>query len=195
MAKGKHRPAPGALRPDKVLHPQSRKVKKLHKKEVRKAKLSASNGVGGQRLQILGEKLLWFQDNMYAYLEEENVQGGHQRGFSEASLLALTEAYLGRFQDELEQIELKNSVGLGGIKGKRNHHLARKDAISMTLEAEKVDFEGCGLEIPDLLDQENLNYLKDWNGELRFVQNIKLRRFHRKQLMSATVDNKMDDGE
>ena len=54
MAKGKHKPAPGAVRPDKVLHPQSRKVKKLHGKEVRKQKLSSNASAGGQRLQQLG---------------------------------------------------------------------------------------------------------------------------------------------
>ena len=54
MAKGKHKAAPGAVRPDKVLHPQSRKVKKLHGKAVRKHKLSSQNSVGGQKLQQLG---------------------------------------------------------------------------------------------------------------------------------------------
>lgn len=32
-------------------------------------------------------------------------------------------------------------------------------------------------EIPDLLDVEQFNRLKEWNGELRFLQNFKLRRF------------------
>ena len=31
MAKGKHAPAPGAVREDKVLHPNSRKAKKLQR--------------------------------------------------------------------------------------------------------------------------------------------------------------------
>ena len=57
MAKGKHRPAPGAIRPDKVLHPQSRKVAKMHKKENRKFKVTNSMSVGAKRLEILGEKL------------------------------------------------------------------------------------------------------------------------------------------
>ena len=55
MAKGKHKPAPGAIRPDKVLHPQSRKVKKLHGKEVRKHKLALNMSAGGKRLQQLGK--------------------------------------------------------------------------------------------------------------------------------------------
>ena len=55
MAKGKHKPAPGAVRPDRVLHPQSRKVKKLHGKEVRKQKLSSNTTAAGQKLQQLGK--------------------------------------------------------------------------------------------------------------------------------------------
>ena len=59
MAKGKHKPAPGALRPDKVLHPQSRKVKRLHGKEVRRQKLSIIHSAGGQKLQQLGMCLIF----------------------------------------------------------------------------------------------------------------------------------------
>ncbi|CAB4056291.1 RRB1 [Lepeophtheirus salmonis] len=38
MAKGKHAPAKGAVNPDKVLHPYSRKVKRIQNKEYRKVK-------------------------------------------------------------------------------------------------------------------------------------------------------------
>ena len=38
-------------------------------KEQRKLKMSGKVGVGGQRLQILGEKLLWFHDNLSAILD------------------------------------------------------------------------------------------------------------------------------
>ena len=62
MAKGKHKPAPGAIRPDKVLHPQSRKVKKLHGKEVRKQKVSANATAAGQKLQQLGNFIMVHND-------------------------------------------------------------------------------------------------------------------------------------
>lgn len=32
-------------------------------------------------------------------------------------------------------------------------------------------------EIPDLIDPIQFKLLKDWNGELRFIQNFKLKRF------------------
>ena len=62
MAKGKHKPAPGAIRPDKVLHPQSRKVKKLHGKEVRKQKVSANATAARQKLQQLGNSIMVYND-------------------------------------------------------------------------------------------------------------------------------------
>ena len=36
MAKGKHPLAAGAVRPDKILHPKSRKVKKVQRMEIHK---------------------------------------------------------------------------------------------------------------------------------------------------------------
>jgi hypothetical protein len=59
MAKGKHAPAKGAVRKDKVIHPCSRKAAKLSSQEQRKNKMAATQKTGGIRLQQLGEKLLW----------------------------------------------------------------------------------------------------------------------------------------
>jgi hypothetical protein len=59
MAKGKHAPTKGAVRKDKVIHPCSRKAARLNTKEQRKIKISTTQKIGGIRLQMLGEKLLW----------------------------------------------------------------------------------------------------------------------------------------
>ena len=174
MAKGKHRPAPGAIRPDKVLHPQSRKVAKLHRKENRKIKVANAVSIGGKKLEVLGEKLLWFHDNLSLVKEpDEDV--------TKATMLRLADAYLDRFQEELEQIQIKNSIGKN-----RDRHRSRLDAIKMVQECEKRELDGCGLEMPNLLDKDNLSYFQNWNGELRFVQNIKLHRFSRKFLTEST---------
>ena len=73
MAKGKHAPTKGAIREDKIIHPKSRKAAKMHNKEQRKLKLSGKIGVGGQRLQILGEKMLWFHDNLNVILNSNRT--------------------------------------------------------------------------------------------------------------------------
>lgn len=44
------------------------------------------------------------------------------------------------------------------------------------------EFNGCGLEIPDLLNKNQFVLLQTWNGELKYVQKFKLRRFSRKFL-------------
>ena len=58
-----------------------------------------------------------------------------------------------------------------------------------TLAAEKAEFDGCGLEMPDLGDEANFRYFLNWNGELRIVQNIKLRRYRRKELEGESMES------
>lgn len=186
MAKGKHAPAKGAIREDKVIHPKSRKAAKMHLKEQRKLKMAGKTSVGGQRLQVLGEKLLWFHDNLQLILNDEDLK------MSQKNMLDLISAYIDRNEAELEQINLKNSIGGGQFK-KRNQHQSRLDAIVLAKKTESEEFEGCGLEVPDLLDTENLNKFKDWNGELRFVQNFKLKRMTKKGLLEAELASADDD--
>ncbi len=175
MAKGKHAPAKGAVRPDKVIHPKSRKAGKLQAKEQRKHKLANTVRSGGSKLQATGEKLAWFKENLPLCEEDEKTTACTRQ-----EMLSLATAFLTRFEEELEQINLKNSVG--GNKGKRNSHAPRVDLIRHTIEREREEFEGCGLEMPDLLDAENARRFREWEGELRFVQNIKMKRFSKKQL-------------
>ena len=70
-----------------------------------------------------------------------------------------------------------------------SQHSSREDTIRQTISSEKSDFEGCGLEMPDLLDPDNFQYFSNWNGELRFVQNIKLRRFRKSELERSDTSN------
>lgn len=179
MAKGKHAPSKGAIRKDKVLHPESRKVKRLQAKEHRRVKLESVAGrkTGSQRLIALGEKLLWFQDNLII-IKEAATNESEEFKVTPDIFLKLISEYLSRFDDEKEQIELKNNLS----KNRKFQHSSRLDAIALTLQTENDDFNGCGLEVPDLLNKENLDYFINWNGELRFVQNIKLERYSRKSL-------------
>ncbi len=61
--------------------------------------------------------------------------------------------------------------------------------MAETLVAEKAEFDGCGLEMPDLGDEANFRYFLNWNGELRIVQNIKLRRYRRKELEGESMES------
>ena len=53
-----------------------------------------------------------------------------------------------RFTDELEQIEIKYSIG--NPKNLKLQHASRKDVIDLTIKMETNEFEGCGLELQDL---------------------------------------------
>ena len=70
----------------------------------------------------------------------------------------------------------------------------RAENIRFVKEGEKRDFEGPGLEFPDLLDPDNFKYFRMWNGELRFVQNIKIKKFTRKALMeNQETESQIDE--
>ena len=99
-------------------------------------------------------------------------------------MLQLITGMLERFDEELEQIKLKKSIG----KNRRNQHSSREDIILQTLGLEKSDFEGCGLELPDLYDPDNYKYFSNWNGELKYVQNIKLRRYKKSELEPVDME-------
>ena len=96
-------------------------------------------------------------------------------------MLSLVEGMLARFDEELEQIKLKQSLS----KNRRGQHSSREAAITHQVTAEQQDWLGCGLQMPDLLDQANFDYFSQWNGELRFVQNIKLKRVRRSDLQET----------
>lgn len=80
-------------------------------------------------MTALCEKIQWFRDN----LEPEVT-------YTPELTAALVEKYLGRFDDELEQIKLKNQVGQRNFR----QHASRQDAIELTNKLENDEYEGCG---------------------------------------------------
>lgn len=98
----------------------------------------------------------------------------------------LIESYLNRFSDELEQITIKQGIG----KVRATAHASRESAIKMTLEKEVGDFNGGGLELPDLCDPEEFKKFKEWDGDASKVQHIKLKYISKASLASQS---KMDE--
>ena len=99
----------------------------------------------------------------------------------------MVEGFLARFDDEVEQIKLRQSIG-GNQKNRRLQHSARMDAIQLTSKTELSDFQGCGSELPDFFDLKNLEYFRQWEGEVRFVQNIKLKQYRKADLEAGLFD-------
>ncbi|XP_053439965.1 translation machinery-associated protein 16 isoform X2 [Nycticebus coucang] len=114
------------------------------------------------RLNLIGEKLQWFQN----HLDPQKVR------YSKKAACELIERYLNRFSSELEQIELHNSIR--DRQGRR--HSSRETVIKQTMERERQQYEGYGLEIPDIVDANNLKTLREWNFDLKKLPNIKMRK-------------------
>ncbi|KAI8033447.1 hypothetical protein M5D96_013810 [Drosophila gunungcola] len=110
---------------------------------------------------ITGEKLSWFLGQ---------IDEGRTEPLTPQELEDLIELYFTRFDEELEQINLKQSIG----KHRANQHAARKDVITMTLEKERNEFRSGGLELMNLCDPLKLKTLREWDGSALSVQHLKL---------------------
>lgn len=154
---------------DKLKHPNSRKTLSLAK-QMKKSEKRDQKKLGTHIKQnMTGEKILWFKDRIP---ENSTV-------LSKEQVLGLVQTYLTRFDEELEQITLKNSVG----QRKSRQHASREDIINITKKRELEEFETCGIELPNFMDLSQMEVLRNWNGELRFLQKFKLKRFAKKHLI------------
>ncbi|XP_026531607.1 translation machinery-associated protein 16 [Notechis scutatus] len=168
------KPKGGGEQEKKAIHPYSRKAAQLTKeahKQVKKEKLKNEKAF---RLSIAGEKLLWFQ----CHLDPDKTE------YTKKEASELVENYLQRFRDELEQIELHNS-----IKGRQSRqHSSRETVIKQTMERERQQYEGYGIEIPDIVNCKHLRYFRDWDGDLKKLPNIKMRKLSSKDLCSGRME-------
>ncbi|XP_060076660.1 translation machinery-associated protein 16-like [Ylistrum balloti] len=168
----------------KPIHPNSRKAQQLTRKASRDQRLGVKN-LNTQRTELLADRLMWFQQNVD--LEKKCLK--------KSELASLCKKYLSRFEDELDQIDIVQHIG--NRQGRQ--HAAREAAISMTLNKEKDEFASNGLELPDLVNAKNFEYFKQWNGEIKYLQNIKLRKIaitdseECDEDTSESQDKQMDD--
>lgn len=86
--------------------------------------------------------------------------------------------YFTRFDDEMEQIDLKRQ-----INSKRgNQHASRESIIKMNLEQETKNFAAGGIELPDLCDPVAFKKFKEWNGNSHSIQHLDVRFISRRYL-------------
>ncbi|XP_061737241.1 translation machinery-associated protein 16 [Nerophis ophidion] len=166
---------------EKVVHPYSRKAASLASLELRLQKKERQKIDKAARLNSIGEKLLWFQGQ----LDPEKTR------FSKKDACDIIERYLMRFDSELEQIELVNS-----IKGRQGRlHAARESFIKQTTERERALYEGVGFEIPDFINTKHLKSFREWTGDLKKLPNIKLRKVSNRGLEVTNKGEKNDAAE
>ncbi|XP_054268982.1 translation machinery-associated protein 16 homolog [Macrosteles quadrilineatus] len=158
-------------------HPNSRKVRQLTKQAKKESARKKSKMVHQMKLNVTGEKFLWFQNNLPADVSE----------ISHGEIASLIEKYLGRFDEELEQIQLKHSVGQ---RKNNRQHASREDVIKLTKKQEEEEYNAAGIELPNLLLPVQVEFLRRWNGELRFLQQFKLRRFSREFLKRGCLKSR-----
>ncbi|XP_014446376.2 LOW QUALITY PROTEIN: translation machinery-associated protein 16 [Tupaia chinensis] len=144
-----------AGREKKVIHPYSRKAAQITREAHRQEKKEKLKNEKALRLNLIGEKLQWFQSHL----------DPHKGGYSKRDACELIERYLNRFSGELEQIELHNSIR--DRQGRR--HCFREAVIRQTVARD-------GLEIPDILNASNLKTFREWDFDLKKLPNIKMRK-------------------
>ena len=149
---------------NRLIHPYSRKAKKVEQRVLHKQKLHHGRHIRSTKLDILAERLVWFHD----HLDDRKV-------YTECDVFDMLRHFQNRFDNELEQISIIHSVG-GRKRG--NQHASREAAIRFTLETEKNEFESVGIELPDLTSSSGLETFIGWNREMKYVQNLKLRRIN-----------------
>uniref|UniRef100_A0A803XXP0 Translation machinery-associated protein 16 n=1 Tax=Meleagris gallopavo TaxID=9103 RepID=A0A803XXP0_MELGA len=125
-------------------------------------KLPSSRGKRAKRTRKKREKLQWFQ----SHLDPNKTE------YTKKEACELIEEYMERFTAELEQIELRNS-----IKGRQGRqHESREAVIKQTMERERLLYEGYGIEIPDIVNSKHLKFFREWDGDLKKLPNIKMRK-------------------
>ncbi|XP_062864850.1 translation machinery-associated protein 16 [Trichomycterus rosablanca] len=155
----------------KVVHPYSRKAAYMNRAAIRQDRKEKLKGEKAQRLNLIREKLLWFQSRLTPEKSE----------YSKAEACEIVERYLHRFDGELEQIELANS-----IKGRQGRlHGSREAVVRQIMERERAQYDGNGFEIPDIINAKHLKTFREWNGDLKKLPNIKFRKVSAKGLENA----------
>ena len=145
----------------KVIHPNSRKALSLARRSFRDLRINKLKSTRN-KYDFLVEKMLWFKENMDS---EKCV-------YTKRELVELVNKYRHRFDEELEQIAIVNS-----IKGRdKLQYASREAAIKLTTEKEDTEFNSCGIEVPDLINGQHCEAFKTWDGETKYVPNIKLRK-------------------
>lgn len=125
------------------------------------------------KANILGEKFSWFSEQ----LEEVDEPLAPEK------FLDLFNGYLHRFDEEIEQIKLKQSIS----KNRSHQHFSRESAIRMTLERENGEFNGGGIQFMDLCDRLQFHAFKEWNGNAMSLQHLKMELISKKSIENKSV--------
>lgn len=174
----------GKVRTEKVIHPNSRKAAYLAGQVNRNERVQISKQASSLKLEVLAEKLLWFKERLEKLDPEKKV-------FTKSDFGSLVHEYLQRFDSELEQIDIVRSVG----KRQGNPHSSRENAVKLTIEREKRQIDEGSFEVPHVFNAKNLAFFRAWNGEIKYVKNIKLSKISSKDLEKGSTEGFSEENE
>ncbi|CAF1329425.1 unnamed protein product [Adineta steineri] len=160
----------------KPMHPNSRKAKQVSKIECHAGRVVKKRQNTKAKFNNLRERIQWFKDQ----LDENQTQ------LSKQEVNELIQRYLQRFQDELDQIEMKNQIG---HRQKTPQYASRKSLIESTVNGEQHEYETNGIEIPNLTQTDAVKELRIWDGSIRFMPRLKLCLFKHNNSISNKTDN------
>ncbi|CAH1400388.1 unnamed protein product [Nezara viridula] len=152
-----------------ISHPNSRKAKALSKQIIKNSTRQKTKMEYAIKRNLFGEKLLWFHDNIEPVEE-----------YTASMLEKLFQKYLSRFDEELEQIAIKHSIG----QRQNRQHASREDVIKMTIKRDFEEYNTCGIEMVDVLNKKQLKMFREWDGEMGFLNQFNIRRFSKSFLIN-----------
>ncbi|KAH0553253.1 translation machinery-associated protein 16 [Cotesia glomerata] len=158
----------GLSKQKKMLHPNSRKVNAIVKQNKKIVKREQMKQTGMMKQNLIREKMLWFKEHMKPkicpYTSELTAE--------------LLEKYIARYDEELKTIADKNKV-----RNKKNRsNASREDILRMSKERDEDEYNGCGIEIPNILNSTQCEMLRKWDGDVRYLPNFVFRRFGRRHV-------------
>ncbi|KAJ1807136.1 translation machinery-associated protein 16 [Coemansia sp. RSA 2599] len=115
-----------------------------------------------------GQKLVWFRDNMDTeeIQYEREAPKGVKKVWTRKELGLLVDLYLDRHTEQLEELRAKKELG---------RLLSPKEALFVeNVGTERREAEMAGLEVPDLTTTAMVKYLRNWDGDINSVTDIKL---------------------
>lgn len=174
----------GKVRTEKVIHPNSKKAAYLAGQVNRNERVQMSKQASSLKLEVLAEKLLWFKERLEKLDPEKKV-------LTKSDFGSLVQEYLQRFDSELEQIDIVRSVG----KRQGNPHSSRENAVKLTIEREKRQIDEGSFEVPHVFNAKNLAFFRAWNGEIKYVKNIKLSKISSKDLEKGSTEGFSEENE
>ena len=166
-----------AIGKQKLIHPNSRQASCIQRQANRDQRVLKSKADSSLKLEVQRQKLQWYQDNL----------DPNKKSYTKHEVAELTIQYMDRFDEEMEQITIVNSVGNRQSK----QHQSRETAIRLTKEREKMESEGAGIVVPDLVNGKYLENFRNWTGEIKAFPNLKFRKSRRTDLKVEFRDGEL----